>query len=67
VRTILFGPNKLQALEYFRIFVPVETSYSKQYEKGKGKREAHRFEEEFDFRQNIASTVVENLLLNYSC
>jgi hypothetical protein len=67
MRTILFGLKKLQALEYFRICLPVETSCSKSYEKGKCKREAHRFKEEFDFGQNVASTVVENLLLNYLC
>ena len=28
---------------------------------------AHRFMEEFDCRQNIASIVIKNLLLNYLC
>jgi len=51
----------------FRISVTAETSCSKGAGKGKCIRGAHRFMEEFDCRQNIASIVIKKLLLNYLC
>jgi hypothetical protein len=63
--TILFGQNKLQALEYFWSCLTVETSCIELVLKSESKREAHRFKEEFYCLQNITSEGMENFLQNY--